>query len=124
MTASVKEVDALLRTIGNAEAELRRLVGDAEAQALLRSAHASSGAGREYRTDFERFAHDLSNILAPVQMSAYLLRIHVEGGEGEEILSAMEASVAQGLELVRRALTFAREEKGQSAPRTQSGNGY
>jgi len=66
-------------------------------------------AGEEYlREAIRKLAHDFSNVLAPVQMSAYLLRTHVEGEEGEEILNAMEASVVQGMDLVRQAQAIAR----------------
>jgi len=105
------EVNNLLHSLKEFEARLRDLVGSDEAEVLLvREMEVFSSRDQRYRASMERFAHDLSNVLAPVQMSAYLLRLHVEGGEGEEILSAMEQSVTHGLDLVRQALSLARVE--------------
>jgi signal transduction histidine kinase len=103
------EVGHLLHSIRASEARLRDLVGSEQAEALLlREMEVITARDQRYRVSIEEFAHDLSNVLAPVQMSSYLLRLHVEGGEGEEILAAMEESVANGLDLVRQALELAR----------------
>jgi signal transduction histidine kinase len=105
------EVDHLLRSLRESEARLRDLVGSEEAEALLlREMEGVAAWDQRYRIAIEKFAHDLSNVLAPVQMSSYLLRLHVKGDEAEEILSAMEASVARGLEIVHQAFSLARIE--------------
>jgi signal transduction histidine kinase len=105
------EVDSLLQSLKEFETQLRDLVGSDQAESLLvREMEVFASRDQRYRVSMERFAHDLSNVLAPVQMSAYLLRLHVEGGEGEEILSAMEESVTHGLDLVQEALALARME--------------
>jgi signal transduction histidine kinase len=107
------EVDDLLRSIRDSEARLLDLVGSERAEALLlREMQAIAARDQRYRGSLEKFAHDLSNVLAPVQMSSYLLRIHVNGGEGEEILTAMEESVNHGLDIVRQALALARNGGG------------
>lgn len=104
------EVGELLTILHDTEEKLSALVGRSEAEALLLlNDGILAERDRRGRAALEKFAHDLSNILAPVQMSAYLLHLHVEGGEGEEILSAMEASVTQGMELVQRAFGLARD---------------
>lgn len=105
------EVDHLLQSLRESEARLCDLVGSAQAEALLvREMGVIAAWDQRYRVSIEKFAHDLSNVLAPVQMSSYLLRLHVEGSEGEEILTAMESSVAHGLEIVRQAFSLAQRE--------------
>lgn len=111
---SSEEVDNLLRTIRDSENRLADLVGSEEAEALLlREMKSIAARDLRYRGSLEKLAHDLSNVLAPVQMSSYLLRIHVNGGEGEDILTAMEESVTHGLDIVRQALALARNGGGR-----------
>jgi signal transduction histidine kinase len=105
------EVDNLLHSLKEIEARLRDLVGSDQAEAILiREMEVFASRDQFYRLSIEKLAHDLSNVLAPVQMSAFLLRLHVEGGEGEEILLAMEQSVTHGMDLVRQTLALARVE--------------
>lgn len=58
-------------------------------------------------------AHDLNNILAPVLMSAPLLRWKLPQKEVEQILTSIETSARRGAELVRQLLTFGRGVEGE-----------
>lgn len=53
-------------------------------------------------------AHDLNNVLAPVMMSATLLREAETVEEREKVLSILEGSVRHGSELIKQVLAFAR----------------
>lgn len=57
--------------------------------------------------------HDLQNILAPVTISANLLKSNVRGGKGKELLRAIEISSRQGLDLVNNIMTIGRGYKGE-----------
>ena len=58
-------------------------------------------------------AHDLNNILAPIMMSAPMLRWGLEPDEVEKTLTSIEASAQRGAELVKQLLTFARGVEGK-----------
>lgn len=57
--------------------------------------------------------HDLQNILAPVSMSASLLKNNVRSEKGKELLRAIEISSQHGLELVNNIMTIGRGYKGE-----------
>jgi PAS domain S-box-containing protein len=61
-------------------------------------------------------AHDLNNMLSPILMSIELLRDHVVGEDGHELLGTIEASAQRGADLVRQVLTFARGVDGKRSP--------
>lgn len=58
-------------------------------------------------------AHDLNNILAPIMMSASILRSEPLSPEGEEIVSTIESSAQRGADIVRQLLTFGRGIAGE-----------
>ena len=58
-------------------------------------------------------AHDLNNILAPILMSAPLLRCELREDQRERIVSTIEISAQRGADIVRQVLTFARGVDGQ-----------
>lgn len=60
-------------------------------------------------------AHDLNNILAPIMMSAPMLRWNLPPHEVEETLTSIESSAQRGAELVKQLLLFGR---GAEAKRT------
>ncbi len=53
-------------------------------------------------------AHDLNNILAPIMMSAPLLRQGLTPEEMEQLLNTVETCAQRGSDLVRQLLTFGR----------------
>ncbi|MBL9167650.1 MAG: response regulator [Verrucomicrobiales bacterium] len=53
-------------------------------------------------------AHDLNNILAPIMMSAPMLRWNLPAHDSEEILTSIETSAQRGAELVKQLLLFGR----------------
>lgn len=57
-------------------------------------------------------AHDLNNILAPILMSAPLLRMGMSAANTERTLNAIEQSAQRGADLVRQLLTFGRGSDG------------
>ena len=58
-------------------------------------------------------AHDLNNILAPILMSAPLLREDLGGEATEKIIQTIEESAQRGAQIVRQVLTFARGVEGE-----------
>lgn len=58
-------------------------------------------------------AHDLNNILAPILMSAPILRLNLPPKEVEKILGTIETSAQRGADLVRQLLTFGRGVEGE-----------
>lgn len=59
-------------------------------------------------------AHDLNNILAPILMSAPMLRTMDMNGEmRESLISAVEASAQRGADIVRQILAFTRGMEGE-----------
>ena len=58
-------------------------------------------------------AHDLNNILAPILMSAPMLRDDMPRELRERIVSNIELSAQRGADIVRQVLTFARGEEGE-----------
>lgn len=60
-------------------------------------------------------AHDLNNILAPIMMSAPMLRWNLPAQEAEQTLAAIETSAQRGADLVKQLLLFGR---GVEAKRT------
>ncbi len=61
-------------------------------------------------------AHDLANVLTPVQMAAELLRPTVAGTDGERFLNLLVRSAARGVALTRQLLLFGRgDESGHAA---------
>jgi len=58
-------------------------------------------------------AHDLNNVLAPILMSADMLKELVEDKEALGILDTVQSSAQRGAELVKQVLTFARGVEGQ-----------
>jgi two-component system cell cycle sensor histidine kinase/response regulator CckA len=57
-------------------------------------------------------AHDMNNILAPILMSAPLLRMGMSAENTERTLNAIEQSAHRGADLVRQLLTFGRGSEG------------
>jgi PAS domain S-box-containing protein len=57
-------------------------------------------------------AHDMNNILAPILMSAPLLRMGMSAENTERTLNAIEKSAQRGADLVRQLLTFGRGSEG------------
>ncbi len=61
-------------------------------------------------------AHDLNNVLTPVQMAAELLRPAVAGTEAERFLNLLVRSAVRGVDITRQLLLFGRgTETGHSA---------
>jgi PAS domain S-box-containing protein len=58
-------------------------------------------------------AHDLNNILAPILMSAPLLRGDLPPDLRERIVTTIEASAQRGADIVKQVLTFARGVEGE-----------
>jgi PAS domain S-box-containing protein len=58
-------------------------------------------------------AHDLNNILAPILMSAAILREETSKELREKIVSSIETSAQRGADIVRQVLTFARGAEGR-----------
>lgn len=58
-------------------------------------------------------AHDLNNILAPILMSAPILRWTLPPSERDKILQTIETSAKRGADLVRQLLTFGRGASGE-----------
>ncbi|HVS52138.1 MAG TPA: PAS domain S-box protein [Opitutaceae bacterium] len=58
-------------------------------------------------------AHDMNNILAPIMMSAPLLRMGLPPREFENTLTTIEASAKRGADLVRQLLIFSRGVEGE-----------
>lgn len=58
-------------------------------------------------------AHDMNNILAPIMMSAPLLRLGLSSDQTEKTLATIETSAQRGAELVRQLLTFGRGVEGE-----------
>ena len=57
-------------------------------------------------------AHDMNNILAPILMSAPLLRLGLSEEETVQTLATIEASAQRGSDLVKQLLTFGRGVEG------------
>jgi two-component system, cell cycle sensor histidine kinase and response regulator CckA len=57
-------------------------------------------------------AHDMNNILAPILMSAPLLRLGLSAEEVDQTLSTIETSAQRGSDLVKQLLTFGRGVEG------------
>lgn len=58
-------------------------------------------------------AHDMNNILAPIMMSAPLLRMGMAPNEVESVLTTIETSAQRGAALVRQLLIFGRGIEGE-----------
>jgi len=58
-------------------------------------------------------AHDLNNILAPIMMSAPLLREGLKPETTEKLLNTIETCAQRGADLVRQLLTFGRGAEGR-----------
>jgi two-component system cell cycle sensor histidine kinase/response regulator CckA len=61
-------------------------------------------------------AHDMNNILAPILMSAPMLRMGMSAENTERTLNAIEQSAQRGADLVRQLLTFGRGSEGARRP--------
>jgi two-component system, cell cycle sensor histidine kinase and response regulator CckA len=61
-------------------------------------------------------AHDLNNVLAPILMSAALLRESVHRKEAGAFLDTIETSAQRGAEIVKQVLNFGRGASGERAP--------
>lgn len=61
-------------------------------------------------------AHDLNNVLAPIQMSIELLRMKSSDPTIERTLDTLQGCVKRGADLIRQILTFARGVKAERAP--------
>jgi PAS domain S-box-containing protein len=57
-------------------------------------------------------AHDLNNILAPILMSASLLRLGLPAKDRDEIVATIEDNSRRGAGIVKQLLTFARGTEG------------
>jgi PAS domain S-box-containing protein len=58
-------------------------------------------------------AHDLNNILAPIMMSASVLRRDLTTEQREGIIAAIEMSAERGAQIVNQVLTFGRGLEGE-----------
>ncbi|MGV3532916.1 MAG: response regulator [Chthoniobacteraceae bacterium] len=58
-------------------------------------------------------AHDLNNILAPILMSAHMLREPMPPEAVEEILATIESAAERGAAIVQQVLTFGRGVEGE-----------
>ncbi len=58
-------------------------------------------------------AHDLNNILAPILMSAGVLRPRMVDPEDQELMALIENSVRRGADIIRQLLTFSRGIEGE-----------
>ena len=58
-------------------------------------------------------AHDLNNVLAPILMSAPLLRDEVPAALKAKIIDTIESSAERGAQIVKQVLTFARGVEGE-----------
>ncbi|MBS0633015.1 MAG: PAS domain-containing protein [Verrucomicrobia bacterium] len=61
-------------------------------------------------------AHDLNNILAPIMMSAPLIRMGGADASTERMLATIESSAERGARLVQQLLTFGRGLEGKRLP--------
>lgn len=61
-------------------------------------------------------AHDLNNILAPILMTASLLRETVREPDTLAMLDTVEHSAKRGADIIKQLLTFARGKPGSSVP--------
>jgi PAS domain S-box-containing protein len=61
-------------------------------------------------------AHDLNNILAPILMTASLLRETVTSPESRAIIDTMESCAQRGADILKQLLTFARGRPGARVP--------
>ncbi|MFP5379145.1 MAG: two-component system sensor histidine kinase NtrB, partial [Vicinamibacteria bacterium] len=61
-------------------------------------------------------AHDLNNVLAPIVLSAEMLRTSVDDPFAIELITAIETSARRGADMVRQVLAFARGVEGQRVP--------
>lgn len=61
-------------------------------------------------------AHDLNNVLTPVEMVADLLRSAVAGTEGERFLDLLTRSARRGADIIRQLLQFGRGADGAQVP--------
>ncbi len=61
-------------------------------------------------------AHDLNNILAPILMTASLLRETAGDAESREMLRTVETCAERGGNIIRQLLTFARGRPGARVP--------
>ena len=60
-------------------------------------------------------AHDFNNILAPIVLSAGIIRARDAEGQNEKLIKTIEQSAERGSELVKQILSFTRIEEGQKA---------
>lgn len=58
-------------------------------------------------------AHDLQNVLAPIDMSVHLLKKRLSGKSDRAIIKAIEKSARTGLDLVESILTYGRGVAGE-----------
>ncbi|HEX8680031.1 MAG TPA: PAS domain-containing protein, partial [Chthoniobacterales bacterium] len=58
-------------------------------------------------------AHDLNNVLAPILMSAPILRDELTEGVRNQIVDTIEKSAERGAQIVKQVLTFARGVDGE-----------
>ncbi len=58
-------------------------------------------------------AHDLGNVLTPVEIAAYILRQDLEGTELIDHLDVVQSGIRRASDLVSRVLTFARGSDGE-----------
>ena len=61
-------------------------------------------------------AHDLNNILAPIMMSAAVLRGTLTAAQRESIISTIEMSAERGAQIIKQVLTFGRGAEGVRRP--------
>ncbi|MBE7503499.1 MAG: PAS domain S-box protein [Verrucomicrobiales bacterium] len=61
-------------------------------------------------------AHDLNNILAPILMTASLLRESALPAENRAMLGTIESCAQRGADIIRQLLTFARGHPGARVP--------
>ncbi|MFQ5799074.1 MAG: PAS domain S-box protein, partial [Bacteroidota bacterium] len=58
-------------------------------------------------------AHDLNNILAPILMSAQMLKRKLPDEQSQQVLATVESSAERGADIVKQVLTFARGVEGE-----------
>ena len=61
-------------------------------------------------------AHDLNNILAPMLMSAPVLREAIQDPDLRQLVDTIESSAVRGADIIRQLLTFGRGLEGERVP--------
>ena len=116
---TVRWVRARAFPVSDAKGKPYRIVGVAEditekreMEIELMRAHRVESVGRLANG----IAHDMNNTLAPIMMSASLLKIGLPPAETARVVEAIESSAKRGSDLVRQLLVFSRGVEGEAVP--------